>query len=548
MHRPMTLARGPRVLALASLGLAACGDPFSPVDPFEPCKERPPIVASDVTVTWSDGPADPVAAFVLFTPNALQRALVTPRICLQPTSLCAATLADLRRGDEPLVTARAPESQCYYVIRDEADPLAPGDHLAATFETEDGARVGFDLTLPDFALPLAHHALSALQAADGTTWSATVHHGLVGVTRTGQTVRYAGVATSDPWDPSARGPQSDTVLALAPAGPRAMWLATAATGLSWFDPGPDARDRRDDVWVHGQPLVSAGPPAGTPKLADELAQTALALAPDPRDPDGVWVATLDGLYHARRNATAVELARMADGPALAVAVDDEGLVWAGFSTQAVFRLPADEGSGLGPDATVLRPPAEGALLVLDPGVDPHDASDDGRVWAMADEDAVTAVLPELGRTWIGTPYGVVRAAFRQTRVSLEPAPALLDLGDTAVTALAPARDGLWIATRGECALGEGKLVHAQTDVAGDLVAATDLSTAGFGERDFASVRELASGAVLVSTLVPRLTSFVLPEGTVTTARACEGLLPTPQSADLYELAPDGGGLRRFGAP
>jgi hypothetical protein len=256
---------------------------------------------------------------------------------------------------------------------------------------------------------------------------------------------------------------------------------------------------------------------------------------------------LNGLYHARRHASGIDFARIADGSALALAVDASrpgGRVWVGFTTQVELQIP--DVDDIAPGASVPLTPAKGALLVVDPGDDPHDPAAASLRWALPNEDAVTALLvdpaaPARG-AWVGTPYGLGWVA-----LDGEPtlAPAAVELLDgLAVVGLEATRQGFWIAARHECERDRGRLLRVRSDAAGAVEAVDDFSEAGFGERDFAWVRELASGEVLVSTLVPSL-------GVATGERAfsARGCPPPPagdRTADLYSLSPDGR-LERFGA-
>ncbi|MFO0745584.1 MAG: hypothetical protein U1F43_07915 [Myxococcota bacterium] len=482
----------------AALAFAACGDPF--VDDTS-------LGGANVAISWADAPTDGLIAMLVTTPPSLDRLLATPLVCVTSSSLSGfASTPDIevQRAGRTLAAMPEPGREgCVRLALASASvaPVAPGDRLTIALSNALGEHRKLTIAVPALDQPRSHHSLAAIGTADGTTWSATAQHGLIGLTADGRVAQYLGVSSTAPWDAAAHQPQSAMVLAIAPSGARAMWLATATTGVSWFDPGPDPIATTDDTWIHGQPIVGD---TGRPTLSDELAQTPLAIAASPDDPSGLWVATLNGVYHARRGPTAIDFVRVADGPALAIAVDDEARVWVGLSTQVEFTEPDDPSGPVGGATHVVAPPAEGAQLVIDPRADPPPAGDDHQVWSMPDEDAVTALLPQLGRVWIGTPYGLQRGAFRGDRVSFEPAPAALPLGDVAVVSLAASKDGLWIAARAECALDGGKLLRAHVDVLGDIVAVDDLTDNGFGEKNFAWVGELASGEVLVSTLVPRL--------------------------------------------
>ncbi|MCC6622327.1 MAG: hypothetical protein IT385_13780 [Deltaproteobacteria bacterium] len=488
---------------LAALALAACGTNHT----------SPPLPT--LTATWADDTSDVIMDLVVLTPPATSRFFATLEVCPVPAP-DPATITRVMQGGATLPHTIM-SGPC---VELGATDLDPGDQLTVIAVNGEGSHA-LDLTVPAFEHAIAHHAIDALATPDGTIWTATVHHGLVGLTPDGDVVRYRGVETSDPWDPAAKMPQSAFITALAPAANGALWIGTATTGLSWFDPS-------DGTWLHGQPL------ANVTGLEAELAQTTLAIAPDPDDPSAAWIASPAGLHHARLTTTGIDVERVADGPALSVAVDDDGRVWAGFSTQVeiVIEPPADVGGAPTP-----LPVAPGALLLLEPGADP--------TWLMEDEDAVTTIAIRDGHAWIGTPYGLVRGTIGEDGPTLTPITNGLDLDpELAVVDLAPARDGLWLAARAECDADEGRLLRLDLDDQGAITAVHDHSERAFGERDFASVHELADGRVLVSTLVPTLDPEVIATGT---ARGCPVPAATTRTADLYVLDPGTGAVARFGA-
>lgn len=455
------------------------------------------------TATWTDAPADPVVASVILGPTAVQRLAAAPRVALPTTG----AIVEVTRDGAPLRVADG-------VV---ADPVAGGDVLEVAWTDDLGVAQIDEVVVPEApADAQVHYALAGLQRGDGTIWTATPHHGLVGLAADGTVVRKAGVPTAAPWDPAFAGPQSDLVLSLAPEGRDALWVGSAVTGVSWFDPA-------GDTWIHGQPEVSGF-------LGNELAQTPVALAPD--GDRGVWVASLNGLWHARLAGSVIDWERATDGAALAAAVDGEGRVWAGYSLAQLVEPEGTDAQGRAYGTPLASP--GGTLAMIDP--------EDGTVtWALADLQAVTAVLPRAGRVWLGTPHGLARA----TRLAGEIGVELLDNSvfgldeDLAVTGLAAARDGgLWVAAHAECEADRGRLLKIELDAAGEVARVVDHGTAGFGERDFAWARELDDGSLLVSTYVPTISPFVAPEPL--TARGCQA--PLRGHADLYVYRPAASGV------
>lgn len=521
----------------AAFACAACGD--ITIEPGPPDAAR-------VTAEWQTPAFDPIAGPALVTPAH------TPRFVADEPVVCYGSgfiddgveIVAAELGDEALVLTPTPsDDDCLRIAAPPrtAGPLAPGDVITVTIENDSGEKVVVDRTLPAIVqAPIRHQAVSALRTPDGTTWSATPQLGLVGVTSAGAVIQYGGVPASEPWDPTAREPQSVVVLALEadPHHAGAMWLATAATGVSWFDPGADALDARDDTWLHGEPLDLTISDA---KMAHELAQTSVAIAPDPTRPDTLWVASLNGVYRAHKTADRVTFTRVADGVALAIAVAETGHVWVGFTRQ--LELTAEIATPDGQSRTIALPRAEAALLRLDPGADAINPSDDTLLWTMHDEDAVTTILPQGDGAWVGTPYRLERASVGDEGLVVAPTPLVMGYDD-AVTELAPSRSGFWLATRDECFADRGHLFHVTLDASGAIEAIADRTDVGFGERDFNDVRELADGSLLVSTLVPGLHEAI---GETGTARGCAAPDPLARDADLYELPADGSPARRFEA-
>jgi len=511
--------------ALATFGVmsaAGCGD-----DPeFQPT----PL---SVRANWDSMAPDIALTYVMTTPAATQRLLARPNVCANRKG---AVITSVSHADVTLAfeanNAFFGESCARVSLGNPT--IQGGDVLSVALADDEAGPITFEVVVPALPLPpeSAFHALAAVRAEDGTTWLATPHHGLVGVTSDGRVIDYRGVASADPWDAAAREPQSGLVLTIAPAGGRALWVSSAVTGISWFDPGADAMLLADDVWVHGQPTAS-------PPLAAELAQTAVAIAPDPTDANGLWVASLNGLYHARKVGETIDFARIADGFAVSLSVDPYGRVWCGFTTQPRIDAPAEDDEVVG--GVVTLNPAPGALVVVTPGADSHVAADADLRWALPDEDAVTAIVADATGAWIGTPYGLSRVS--DDAIELEAVLAVVLGDDLAVVDLEPTSDGFWLAARGECAVDEGRLLRVQLDGQGAIEAVVDHSDAAFGERDFAWVHALPSGEVLVSTLVPVPTG--LTGGKAPTARGCDMPPASERSADLYVLSTDGH-ARRFG--
>jgi hypothetical protein len=108
----------------------------------------------------------------------------------------------------------------------------------------------------------------------------------------------------------------------------------------------------------------------------------------------------------------------------------------------------------------------------------------------------------------------------------------------AVVQLEPALDGgVWLAARSECEEDQGALMHLTFDAEGELLAATDHSARGFGERDFNVVRALPSGAIVVSTLVPSLA--IVGGATLSADAACDRApAASGRTADTYLLSPE----------
>lgn len=564
--------RSPRfAMALVALTLPGCaiffdddddgGPTFDAFDTRDaapsdtaPSDTAPPPISASGEARWGEMPADdPLIAILFDTPNARQR--VVPdfdRLMVAVTSrrheVTILSVARLETGevlaledcDRPIIVLDG-SSEEHCAIVPPADPLREGERLAVTYGIGGGASVLVLEVPPRPTGPDAFHALVALVDEGGTAWAGTAHHGLVGVGADGAVVRYAGIASTEPYDASYRGPQSALVMALEPdedAG--GMWLGTATTGVSWFDPGVDPIAPDDDRWVHAQPVPE---PEG---LGRELAQTPVALAPDV---EGVWAATVNGLWRARWNEAGTDLhfLKVADGAAFAVAIDDAGRTWAGFTTQideaALAPAAPDPSAPPDPNATpsedlrVTWPQAEGALVVV---------GEQGLTWALPTEDVVTAVLPRGDEVWLGTARGILRARLGSQGVELVPTGALeLVPAGLAVTHLAPAAGGgFWLAARDECGVRQGVLRRIDLDVQGEIVRVVDFSDRGFGERNFSFVRERPDGRVLVSTLVPTL---LLVDPRQTTSSGCEPAEGSRDTADLYVLdAREGGGVWRFG--
>lgn len=517
---PSSMTRPLAAFAMFGVMAAGCGE-----DPeFQPT----PL---SVTAGWDSAAPDLTLAYLMETPTATQRLLARPNLCASRKGVVITGISRDGTGIAFESNSAFFGESCARILLGEV-AVQGGDVLRVTLEDPEDGPTTVETVIPALPLESAFHALAAVRATDGTTWLATPHHGLVGVTSDGRVVDYAGVASADLWDPAAQEPQSGLVLTIEKAVGRALWVSSAVTGISWFDPGADATLLADDKWVHGQPTAS-------PPLAAELAQTAVAIAPDPTDANGLWVASLNGLYHARKVGDVIDFVRIADGFAVSVSVDPYGRVWCGFTTQPTITV-ADENDDVAGGFVTLSP-SPGALLVLTPGADPHVAADADLRWALPDEDAVTAILTDSTGAWVGTPYGISRVS--DDALELEAVPAVVLGDDLAVVDLEATNDGFWLAARGECTLDEGRLLRVQLDERGGVEAVVDHSDAAFGERDFAWVKTLPSGELLVSTLVP--VPHGLTGGEAPTARGCDMPPASERSADLYVLSPDGH-ARRFG--
>ncbi len=481
-----------------------------------PDADTGPEPTRPLDVRWVvDAPQDNLLLAFIALPELLPRGLpAVLQVSTDGLSLFGTTRLTVRGANGPLSATPCGKdiTSCVRI----AD-VAVGDLLDVAVVTGSGTQTTQVIVPPE--PERATLAFGAVEGADGTLWTATPTLGLRGFTASGDTVRYDGIDAAEAYLPTAAEPQSDMVLAIAPAGPRALWLATAVTGLSRLDPGADALATADDDWSHGQPegalVVPSTGESSVTELAANLAQTAVALAPDPVDDAVVYAATLDGLYRAVHTGSSLALTRLADGPALAVAVAG-GHVYAGFTQQIDVSEPSNAAFG---------PAPKGALLDL-------DLATSGATWRLQDEDAVTSLVVVDGIVYAGTPRGLLAVTAKDATPVLD-----AQVKGLAVTALAPSRDGgFWVGTRDECAVNRGALLRVHV-VDGALTAVEDLSERGFGERDFTAIRELSGGRVFVSTFVLGL------KVAMSTASGCEAPVARVRSADAYVLGLDGQATR-----
>ncbi len=507
-------------LCLGTLMLAACGDLFD-VSLAEPDTREPDTRQPDTTrdvvpeplplfqLQWRPPPTDTLISVLLQLPTQ-------PNHLTQELELFADRSfdpCDFRISHDG-VTLEFPCDDDAQALR--LPPLREG----TTLEILRIARpIRVPIEVPTYPFDATVQATVTLPMADGMTWIGTPGSGLFGAQATGVPVvppvlvRYAGVATSDPWNPDAREPQSGFITDLARADDRALWVATVTTGVSWFDPGAAPFSHDDDVWVHGQPELA------TP-LASDLAQTPSAIVPDPTNPDGLWVATVNGVYHALKVDDRIDFVRYADGPALSLSVAD-GRVWVGMSTQAAITETLED------ESTVSLPTANGALLVIEPGPDTHDPEGAALRWSTFNEQAVTAILADDDGAWIGTPYRLGRVELETLALEYVSVP---ELDWFAIVDLAATDTGFWVAARSECEV-DGSLVHITV---GDTLEVDD-HTSDFRHRQFSSLAFTPSGELQV-TLLSATPSALLNTSGALSARGCSAPRPT---GEVYVMSPQG---------
>ncbi|MFT7581545.1 MAG: hypothetical protein ACI9MR_003223 [Myxococcota bacterium] len=351
---------------------------------------------------------------------------------------------------------------------------------------------------------------AAVHDNDGTTWLATVSNGLV-ARRVVERDLYPGVMSVDPYDAGYQGPQSNLVLDVA-ANDGDIWVATATTGIS-------RRDGATGGWQHFQPP--------TDDINDDtlinLRETAIALHPFA---GGIWVGTLDGLYLFTLNPDPT-WTRVADGVVLTMGGDDDQL-WVGFAAPAPEAVRE---SGL-----AMWSQASSTLLHVS-----FDASlENLQTTSVTGLGSVTALSSDADGAWVGTPDGLFRVSGDLTVMASSAAATLSS--SLAVTALDRSTDGtLWVGTRNECELGQGRLLRLTVDGDAAIVDVEDLTTLrGLVGRDFGSISLVGAQTAIVSTsaLVP------LTEAPFT-ASGCEvpDLASQPGGAHFVELGPDAFAVR-----
>lgn len=498
----------------------------------------------ELEVRWMPAQVDPYLGLLVGTPSAPQR--FTARLEIEARRaevIDGVTRMGADGAPEAVPTGPCEADEAASCASVAARAVHPGELLAVRVRTtrDDQTKEVRVPTGTDFH----HHAIALAQTSDGTIWTGTAYDGLVGLTRAGSSVRYAGVDTREPWDPQAHGPQSGLVLAIEPVrggassrvapddpGPsEPLWIGSATTGVSYFDPGQDPIAAGDDLWIHGTPAISA---VGT---AVELAETPIVLRAA-RAGDGVWVGTLNGLFHVARDGFALRWTHLAEGPVLAFAEGSDGLLWVGSTTEVA---PASRVGGWSVRG--------GALIAVDP--------DDGVATEyLEDTSAVLAILPRApvapgdgdDTLWLGTPRGLYRfhPASDAGLPVTERMNAPVGLRDElAVVQLAADGDAaFWIAARSECVSGDGQLIRVALGEDGEIAWATDYSDAGFSEQGFNVVRVLAGGDIAVSTLVPRLRFFNPSEMVSGDAPCLEPTSDPTATADTYLLTPTSGALAR----
>jgi hypothetical protein len=416
-----------------------------------------------------------------------------------------------------------------------ADPseIAGGGRVQASFTRDDGAMT---LTRAFDAQPLRLNALSLAEGAGGTIWAGTSHSGLLALRREEDghvtSLHYAGCVIGSDHPQDFAGPAANMVTRIARQGERGLWLGSPMRGVAWLDPGKDAFAKGDDRWAHHVPDPGFACSDEEFDVSCNLAQTVTALLPDGET--GLWVGTLNGLYHLDHggNPEDVEAAvwtRLLDGPVTSLALAPDRVLWVGFATSL-------GGPSSGLDGW---PAAASSLAALRDGGTPTDLRDDAVSNHVLDGAPDGTPAPDVlslarvdGALFAGTDRGIL--AFDATG-DVPARPRLTrwdeaDLPDGDVLALGLAPDGaLWAGAFDVCGTDGGALVRL--DLRGTPLDPTDdvrvayTAADGLKDADVSGIAFLASGEVAFTTfdLDPRAVADTL--GASATA-ADEGCRPT----------------------
>lgn len=291
--------------------------------------------------------------------------------------------------------------------------------------------------------------------ADGTLWLGTFEHGLVAWDPGAEAVdasddRYTviggqGLEMAGLGDPEllqlgeVTQPGGRCILALTKAS-HGVWVGTLMGGVTYLDDGGTPLDRSDDAAAHMLPPI---PAAVDDPWEASLARAVTALVPD--GGSGLWVGTLQGLFHLDHRSTPLNdwddrwtmypPEDAYDPNIMALATDSRGHLFVASTDLSADGTPRNTARVLIPgDSRAadrwghLNPPddfpAAAFAVAVGPsglvywgtsngvyGVDiagtPDDATDDrwwhlGRDEGLPDDDvAVVSPRPD-GRLWVGT--------------------------------------------------------------------------------------------------------------------------------------------------